>query len=197
MLTQWRKSKLRDQALAARQSAHAGNPEAGQALVPHFPDSIWPSIHQVVAGYHPIRDEMNPYTLMEVFYCEQVRLALPCVEQKDHPLVFRHWQPGQTLVKGAFGTREPEATAPEVRPSLLLMPLVAFDEKGGRLGYGGGYYDRTLEALQAIGPVTTVGLAYDAQKVRAVPQGRYDVRLDWIVTEKGAYQGVKTGAISA
>lgn len=188
-LFEGRKAKTRRQALKARKAAFSEDPKAGEALISYFPDAAWPPLNSIVAGYWPLRDEIDPRPLMEVFYCEQVRMALPCVEAPDHPLVFRSWQPGAELKAARFGVQEPDPSLPDVRPSLVLVPLVAFDEKGGRLGYGGGYYDRTLAALSALGPVTTVGLAYEAQKVKAVPKARFDVALDWIVTEKRAYQG--------
>jgi len=186
MLTGWRKARARRRAAAARKAAFAADPTAGARLAQHFPDEIWPPLHSVVAGYFAIRDEIDPRPLMETFHCEQARLALPCVAGPDRPLVFRSWSPGDELVKGAFGISEPRPSAPEVRPSLVLLPLLAFDGAGRRLGYGAGFYDRTLEALRGLGPVTTVGLAYQAQQLDRVPTAGHDMALDWIVTEQGA-----------
>lgn len=191
MLTGWRKGRARKAAAVARKAAHAADPEAAARLTETFPDAIWPPLHSVVAGYFAIRDEIDPRPLMETFHCEQVRLALPCVTGPDQPLVFRSWSPGDELVKGAFAISEPRASAPEVRPSLVLLPLLAFDRAGRRLGYGAGFYDRTIEALRGLGPVTTVGLAYEAQRLKRVPTASRDAALDWIVTEQGAY---RTGA---
>jgi 5-formyltetrahydrofolate cyclo-ligase len=187
MFLAWRKSRARKQALAARKAAHAADPEAGRLLAAAFPDAVWPRIEAVVAGYRPIGSEIDPTALMETFFCEQARLALPVMQEEGEPLIFRRWQPGDELAQGAFDVEEPLDTASEARPVLVLVPLVAADKKGRRLGYGKGYYDRTLAALRAAGPVTAVGLAYEAQILPMVPAGGLDQRLDWIVTEKGAY----------
>lgn len=188
MLTRWRKQRARRRASAARAEAHRANPEAGRQLADQFPDQLWPPVHSVVAGYRPVRDEIDPTPLLETFYCEQARLALPCMTSSDQGLVFRTWSPGEPLIKAAFGVEEPEASNPEVRPALVLTPMLAFDSAGRRLGYGAGYYDRTLEALRAQGPVTVVGLAYEAQRLPSVPTDGHDQPLDWVVTEAGAFE---------
>lgn len=188
MLTAWRKTNARRTARAARAAAHAADPHAGRKLAEQFPDQLWPKVRQVVAGYAAIGDEMDPLPLLETFALEQARIALPCVVAKDQPLIFRSWTLDQALEPGAFGTREPSASHAELTPSLVLVPLVGFDLKGRRLGYGGGFYDRTLEALKAQGPLTVVGLAYEAQRLNKVPAESHDVRLDWVVTESSAYE---------
>ena len=142
----------------------------------------------MVAGYAAIGDEIDPLPLLETFALEQARIALPCVVAKDQPLIFRSWTLDQALEPGAFGTREPSASHAELTPSLVLVPLVGFDLKGRRLGYGGGFYDRTLETLKAQGPLTVVGLAYEAQRLNKAPAESHDVRLDWVVTESSAYE---------
>ena len=188
MLTAWRKTNARRAARAARAAAYAKEPDAGRRLVEHFPDSLWPKVRQVVAGYAAIGDEIDPQTLLETFALEQARIALPCVVGKDQPLTFRSWTLDQPLEPGPFGTRQPGADHAELNPSLILVPLVGFDLKGRRLGYGGGFYDRTLEKLKQSGPLTVVGLAYAAQKLAKVPAEAHDIRLDWVVTEQGAHQ---------
>lgn len=188
MLTAWRKTNARRAARAARAAAYAKDPDAGRRLVEHFPDSLWPNVRQVVAGYAAIGDEIDPQTLLETFALEQARIALPCVVEKDQPLIFRSWALDAPLEPGPFGTREPAASSSELTPSLVLVPLVGFDLKGRRLGYGGGFYDRTLEKLKQSGPLTVVGLAYEAQKLARVPAEAHDMRLDWVVTEQGAHQ---------
>ncbi|WP_273144998.1 5-formyltetrahydrofolate cyclo-ligase [Oceanicaulis alexandrii] len=188
MLTAWRKTNARRAARAARAAAYAKEPDAGRRLVEHFPDSLWPKVRQVVAGYAAIGDEIDPQTLLETFALEQARIALPCVVGKDQPLTFRSWTLDQPLEPGPFGTRQPGADHAELNPSLILVPLVGFDLKGRRLGYGGGFYDRTLEKLRQSGPLTVVGLAYAAQRLAKVPAEAHDMRLDWVVTEQGAHQ---------
>lgn len=189
MLTRWRKARLRKRALAARTAASKANRHAGQQLVDRFPDEIWPRVHQVVAGYAAIGDEIDPTPLLETFALEQARLALPSIIQKGEPLVFRSWALDQALTSGVFNVPEPDPSSPEVVPGLVLTPLVAFDLKGGRLGYGAGFYDRTLAKLERDGkPFQTVGLAFEAQRFAHIPTGAHDIALDWVVTEHSAYK---------
>jgi len=188
MLTGWRKNRARVQAARARAAAYAADPRAGERLADHFPDELWPPLNTIVAGYRAIRDEIDPAPLLETFYCDQVRIALPCVTGPERPLIFRSWSPGDRFVTGAFGVEEPEPSHPEVRPALVLVPLLAFDLAGRRLGYGAGFYDRTLERLREAGPVTTVGVAFEAQRMNRVPTDGHDRPVDWVVTEERAYR---------
>ncbi len=188
MLTAWRKSRMRKSAKAVRKQAGLQTPDAAQNLVEYFPDKIWPALHSVVAGYQPIATEISPMRLMETFHCEQARMALPRVKTVNAPLEFGAWAPGDTLERDQSGVPAPGPKAASLIPELILVPLLAFDRSGRRLGYGGGYYDRTLKALRAAGSVVAVGLAYSAQEVKRVPVSRTDERLDWIVTEAGAIQ---------
>ena len=110
-------------------------------------------------------------------------------------MVFRLWKQGDALIEESFGTRAPAATATEVQPDILIVPLLSFDRAGYRLGYGGGFYDRTLEMLRKIKPVLAVGVAYSGQQVDAVLRGPYDQPLDWILTESGGFQPDREGAV--
>jgi 5-formyltetrahydrofolate cyclo-ligase len=112
--------------------------------------------------------------------------ALPVVVARGEPLVFRRWRPGETLVAAGFGTHEPEPEAPEIAPGIVITPLLAYDDSGRRLGYGGGYYDRTLRSLRRTRRIVAVGVGFDAQRVARVPAGDGDETLDWIVTEERA-----------
>jgi len=188
MFLNWRKARARKAAQQRRIDAHRASPQAARSLVENFPDELWPAIGSVVSGYRAIGTEIDPAPLMETFHCEQVRLALPRAVRRSEPLAFHHWSPGDELVKGAFGVEEPVATSDTATPSLVLLPLLSVDRKGHRLGYGAGYYDRTLRALREAVSVTAVGLCYDAQIVKSVPVGPHDVSVDWIVTEKAAYR---------
>jgi 5-formyltetrahydrofolate cyclo-ligase len=114
------------------------------------------------------------------------RCALPSVVSRDAPLEFREWTPGDRLVRAAFGTSEPEPDRPIHRPAILLVPLLAFDMRGSRLGYGGGFYDRTLAALRgATGRVFAIGVAFGAQEMEDVPVECFDQPLDAVATEAG------------
>jgi 5-formyltetrahydrofolate cyclo-ligase len=145
----------------------------------------------VVALYHPIKDEIDPSPLAAELAARGVVLALPAVVGARAPLAFRRHDWGAPLVRGWRGLHEPPKSAAEVRPDIVVAPLLAYTRAGGRLGYGGGFYDRTLAALRAAGGVTAVGLAYGAQEVDALPNGPLDEALDYIVTEREAF---RTGA---
>lgn len=188
MFLNWRKNRARTAALSRRKAAHAAHPDAARDLVSNFPDEIWPGVGQVVAGYWAANSEIDAIRLIETFHCEQARIVLPRVAGPDVPLDFHAWHPEDELERSAHGIPAPKESATRLTPQLLLVPLLAFDDRGYRLGYGGGYYDRTLEALRAAGPVTTAGLAFEAQRVKKLPVQRHDQRLDWIITEKRAYR---------
>ncbi len=115
-------------------------------------------------------------------------LALPVVAAKKAPLVFRRYAPGDALIIGAYGVKTPDENAEEVVPSIVVTPLLAFTRKGGRLGYGGGYYDRTLADLRKTSAVLAIGYGYGAQEVDALPLSPLDQPLDWIVTERKAFK---------
>ncbi len=112
-------------------------------------------------------------------------LCLPVIEAADKPLYFRRWRLGEELEKGRYGIPIPPAGVPVFRPGVILVPLVAFDRAGHRLGYGAGYYDRTIARLKAMGePVQVVGVGYSQQEVEAIPTGAHDQKMDMIVTDK-------------
>ena len=134
-----------------------------------------------VGGYWPIRSEVDPRPLMHALIERGQSVAL---SQILHPrLSWRLWQPDDVLIKGGFGVREPGPDAPECFPRALLVPLAAFDRRGGRLGYGKGHFDRSIAGLSEQHPVLTIGLAYAVQEIDAVPLESHDQPLDVIVTE--------------
>ena len=167
---------------AARTAAHAAdNGTPGHALTAALTTALAPFAGQVLSGYWPIRTEPDPRPAM---LAHGGPLCLPVVERAHAPLVFRAWQADAPMIPGAFGAPIPEA--PELLvPQVLIVPLLAFDARGYRLGYGGGFYDRTLERLRAAGPVTAIGFAYGAQELAEVPTEPTDQPLDLIVTEAG------------
>jgi 5-formyltetrahydrofolate cyclo-ligase len=142
----------------------------------------------VVAGYWPLADELDPRPLMLALHGRSARLVLPVIEARGRPLRFRLWEPGAPLRVGRFGIAEPGEDAPELDPAIVLVPLLAFDRRGSRLGYGAGFYDRTLAGLRARGPVLAVGVAFAAQEVPFLPCDALDQPLDRIVTEAGAFE---------
>lgn len=143
----------------------------------------------VIAGYWPIRTEIDPLPVLAALVGSGRRVALPVVEGADRPLAFREWQPGTAMVEGAFGAAVP-AAGDWLRPDALVVPLLAFDAGLCRLGYGGGFYDRTLAGLRAGGgAVLAVGFAFAAQEVTALPLEPTDLALDAVVTEAGVRRG--------
>jgi len=144
--------------------------------------------HQIVSVFHSFGTEISTSALFDKLVAEGWTTALPVVVAKNTPLVFRQWKPGDALVLGRWDIQVPPVEAPEVLPDVLLVPLLAFDRKGYRLGYGRGFYDRTLEKLRALKNVTAIGIAYSGQEMDTVPRDDFDQRLDWIMTEKETFK---------
>ncbi len=137
----------------------------------------------IVAGYSPIKSELDPFPLMRALADKGAVLALPVVIARDHALIFREWQPDEGLVRGAFGIFQPPSDADEVDPDIVLVPLAAFDRAGHRIGYGRGYYDRTLQGLRSKKKITVIGLAFAVQEIETVPRLPHDEQLDCVLTE--------------
>jgi 5-formyltetrahydrofolate cyclo-ligase len=183
-----RKAALREQLLARRRIAHAAdlgaNGEASRAAMRHFLAARLHTGVDIISGFRPIRTEIDPTPLMEVLHAAGHRLCVPVIQGRGLALRFREWHPGTEMIEGAFGALVPAAGA-WLKPRLLITPLLAFDAEGWRLGYGGGFYDRTLERLRAVRRTLAVGFAYSAQQVDAVPHEPTDQPLDAVVTELG------------
>ncbi|MFN6926042.1 MAG: 5-formyltetrahydrofolate cyclo-ligase [Tabrizicola sp.] len=172
------KALARQQAFARRAEAFAaGQGQAAELLA----DFLSEHRGKGLAGYMPMRTEIDPLPAMAA---HQGPVGVPVIIGKGLPLRFREWSPGAPMVEGAFKALIPEEGA-WVEPEVLIVPLLAWDRRGYRLGYGGGFYDRTLEGLRARHPVLAVGFAFSAQEVAEVPTEPTDQRLDAIVTEKG------------
>lgn len=141
----------------------------------------------IISSYWSIGAELAPAPLERRLIAEGHRVCLPAIQGRASPMKFHLWVQGDPTRERKWGIREPLPEAPEVDPDILLVPLLAFDDHGWRLGYGGGYYDRTIEALRKRKSVVLVGFAYDEQRVDAVPHLDYDQRLDWMLTPSGAF----------
>jgi 5-formyltetrahydrofolate cyclo-ligase len=189
------KAALRVAAKAARAEARARHGAGAEAAIAAcgigfaFPGA---GAGRVVSVYLPIGEEIDPLPLAGRLRAEGWRTALPVMVGKDRPLVFRAWESGDPLEARMWGIREPAADRPALEPDLLLVPLLAFDAAGWRLGYGGGYYDRSLAGLRARKPAVAIGLAFDEQRVDAVPHSDYDQRLDWVLTPRGPHRCIES-----
>ncbi len=172
------KAAARAEAFARRAEAFAGGQGQAAEILADF---LAGHRGRVLSGYMPMRSEIDPLPAMAA---HQGPVGVPVILARDTPLKFREWSPGCRLVQGAFRAMIPEEGA-WVEPEVMIVPLLAFDARGYRLGYGGGFYDRTLEWLRARGPVLAVGFAFAAQEVEAVPVDGFDQRLDAVVTERG------------
>ena len=139
---------------------------------------------RIVSVFYPLRDEPDTLLLLTALADEGFTTALPAVVSWGSPLTFRLWRPGESTRAGAMSIREPVEEAPVVDPDLLFVPLACFDRRGHRIGYGAGYYDRTLTNLHAVKPVHAIGVAYGVCEVAAVPYETHDQTLDAVVTEQ-------------
>ena len=165
--------------LARAKRATLANIEAPARLAEAMLAQHAPPKGAIIAGYWPMGDEMDPRPLMLALASRGHAMALPVTPPRGQPLAFRAWAPGAALRPGPMGTSEP-AEGAALRPDILLVPLLAFDRAGRRLGYGGGYYDRTLAALPG---AKAIGIAYAGQEMPEVPAGPQDMRLPLIATE--------------
>lgn len=172
------KAEARKAAFARRKAAHA---QAGDACWSLLSECLGECRGVPMAGYMPIRTEIDPLPAMAEA-ASYGPVGVPVIEAAAHPLKFSRWAPGIALKDGPFGARIPEVDD-FFEPEILIVPLVAFDRSGGRLGYGGGFYDRTLELLRAKRPTLAIGFAYGAQEAVALPLEPTDQPLDMIVTE--------------
>ncbi|WP_425466255.1 5-formyltetrahydrofolate cyclo-ligase [Ostreiculturibacter nitratireducens] len=170
------KTEARRLAFAARKVAHAaGQGRAAERLA----EVLAPYAGKPLAGYMPMRTEIDPLPAMAA---HEGQVGVPVILGAGQALRFREWSATAPMVTGDFGALIPE-TGNWIDPEVLIVPLVAFDRRGYRLGYGGGFYDRTLEGLKALHPVVAIGFAFGAQELPEVPIEPTDQRLDFIVTE--------------
>jgi 5-formyltetrahydrofolate cyclo-ligase len=178
------KAELRAEALAKRDALPAAMRAgaAEQIAARAFPVAV--KSGTIVAGFMPMKSEINPVPLLRKLADAGVRLALPAIAGRGQPLIMRAYSFGDELARGQWGIREPKSDAPDVLPDILIVPLAAFDRAGHRIGYGAGYYDMTIHALRAQKPVNAVGIAFAVQEIREVPATARDERLDFVLTER-------------
>ena len=183
-----RKAELRRAALARRDALPvAERAQAAETIAARvFPLAVADGV--VVSGYMPMKSEINPLPLLRRLAEAGARLALPVVAGPGKPLIMRAWSFGEPLVAGVWGIRQPPAQAPATEPDILIVPLLAFDRAGHRIGYGAGYNDMTIAAARARRAVRAVGIAFAAQEVDAVPAGPRDEPLDLVLTEREVIQ---------
>jgi len=151
---------------------------------------------KTISIFWPMGSEIDTRPLIMALSDAGHTTALPVVTAKESPLIFRAWRRGDPLVDGGFGTSIPDDDAPEVLPDILFVPLLSFDDAGYRLGYGGGFYDRTLLKLRTEGRADAVGVAFSAQRVDTVIRGPHDQPLDWMATELGVQRVGVTAPLS-
>ena len=157
----------------------------GRELANIFLQNININVPVKISGYWPIQSEIDIRPLLLSLHKLGHTLCLPIVVAPAAPLKFRQWSPGDALKSGPFSTLEPHEFRPQINPKVVIVPLLAFDGRGNRLGYGGGYYDRTLGALNNDeAKIITVGVGYEAQLLDSIPVDQDDVALDWIITEE-------------
>lgn len=183
------KRRARTAANAARAHAHKTlGDRAGLMLAQHELPITRQSERASLSGFYPYQAEINVLPLLARLVSEGWQTALPVVMAKGAPLTFRAWAPGEPTGRGIWDIHIPLETAAELQPDVLLVPMLAFDRRGYRLGYGGGFYDRTLAELRKLKPVTAIGVAYAEQEMAEVPVSEFDEPLDWILTERGVIE---------
>ena len=178
------KNELRQQAFIRRDALNGEERAAAtQALARHAAQFEVGS-GCIAAGFSAIRTEIDPSALMDALQVRGASLALPVAIGRGEPLIFRAWTRDTVLVRGLHGILEPSSDAEEVEPDIVLVPLAAFDARGHRLGYGGGYYDRTLQGLRRTKRITAAGLAFSVQQIDQIPADAHDELLDLVLTER-------------
>jgi 5-formyltetrahydrofolate cyclo-ligase len=180
------KAVLRREAMARREALPADLRAAAAQSVAARPFPVAVAAGTIVSGFMPLKSEINPVPLMRSLAQAGARLALPVVSGRGKPLIMRAYAFGDQLTAGVWGIREPKPEAPEVLPDIVLVPLLAFDRRGHRIGHGAGYYDLTLTALRARRSVVAVGIAFAMQEIGSVPSTPRDARLDLVLTEREA-----------
>jgi len=179
------KDELRRRALARRDTLTVEQRVDAAKAIATISLPVELPLGTIVAGYSPINSEIDPFPLMQALAKQSAELALPVIIERNRPLIFRSWSPEEGLVRGQYGIFQPSSDEPEVDPDIVLVPLAAFDHAGHRIGYGRGYYDRTLQNLRAMKRITVIGVAFAVQEIEVVPALAHDEHLDCVLTERG------------
>jgi 5-formyltetrahydrofolate cyclo-ligase len=195
MLNPDQKPLLRNEMKRRRAAFAQGSPLAGDVLAEVAEVYLderreWPDREAIIGGYWPIQSEINPFPLLQIFEERGYALSLPCLvpDGEGFRMIFRRFRLGDDLVSGPFDIHQPADEADEIAPDVVFMPLLAFDEQGWRLGYGGGYYDRVLARLRTQKDVKGYGVAFSGQQLAEIPFEVHDQPLDGIFTEQGVIE---------
>jgi len=182
------KSALR-KFLLNRRSSYASINDITNNLHVHIKPLIDSFITQQVSIFQPYNNEIDTNNLITLLNSKKISLSLPCIDEDSNQMIFRELKEGEELVKGKYGILEPSDKNKVIIPSVLFIPLLAFDDNGNRLGYGGGYYDKYIEELENNENMSIkIGVGYSFQKINEVPNNSMDKKLNWILTEKYLYK---------
>ena len=178
------KKKFRIAAKATRLQAFKDHPHAGTNIAATICQDLNLPANRRVSVFWPLAEELDTLPLLHGLHAAGHQVLLPIMQGAGKPLLFGSWAPGDELIEAAFKTLEPSPEQPRMTPDIMLCPLLAFDRKGYRMGYGGGFYDRSIAQFKAQGELLTIGIAFAAQEVDAIITGEFDEPLDMIVTEQ-------------
>ncbi|MDP6189650.1 MAG: 5-formyltetrahydrofolate cyclo-ligase [Gammaproteobacteria bacterium] len=178
------KKAFRIAAKATRLKAFINTPKAGLLIAQQIIEQVDIPPNSQVSGFWPLAEELDTLPLLHALHTAGHQILLPVMQGAGKPLVFATWAPGDTLVTASFNTLEPASNQPRMVPNVMFCPLLAFDRKGYRMGYGGGFYDRSIAQIKASQKLLTIGVAFAAQEVDSIITGPYDMPLDKIVTEQ-------------
>ena len=182
------KSALR-KFLLNRRSSYASINDVTNNLHVHIKPLIDSFITQQVSIFQPYNNEIDTNNLITLLFSKKISISLPCIDEDSNQMIFRELKEGEELVKGKYGILEPSDKNKVIIPSVLFIPLLAFDDNGNRLGYGGGYYDKYIEELEDNENMSIkIGVGYSFQKINEVPNNSMDKKLNWILTEKYLYK---------
>lgn len=182
------KYDLRETMKILRVKLKSKTPDAPSLISSNIPDVLVPAIATEVSSYLPIGSEIAPMILAQKLISKGSTLSLPRLEKENGKIVFVRWNFGDPLEQTTFCINQPLENSNYVSPELILVPLLAFDRGGSRLGYGKGHYDRAIKALRSLKQVKVCGVAFAGQEVAAIPTEPHDEKLDWVITEKEAIE---------